>query len=374
MVEHRRPLGETLIEAGVLTASQLAIALDLQEKRQIRLGTILLQEGIVHEPQLVQALSRQLSIPWVSLWHIDIPEQLLKLVPVALAEEFFLIPIYVRSSPGGGEKTLYVAMNDPTDETALRLVSAAAGMTVRPMIAGPSDIAAAIRAYYFGEDNSLPPPPLELGQERLSQSPKSAAKAMPPKPPIPTKPKVTEPLEELAQDEVEEWQSGVHKLSDIESQIDHTRREATAQEKAGRAATLAEAVAIPIKPPPTPTGGSPSGDPNDPSLVSHQREVERHMYGIGHGAGRPKSVSLTLLDGTTISFGGARRAPGASSDELTKTELITALRASAEGTPVDGYLPSDKWEDHFAALLEVLFRKHLVSFEEYMEVLKKKQH
>ena len=122
--DKQQRLGEILIEAGVLSKNQLQSALALQAKRQLRLGTILLQEGYASEPQVVQALSRRLSVPWVSLWHIDINEALLKLVPVHVAEEFFLIPIYVRNTQEGGQ-ALYVAMNDPTDDAALRKLKAA---------------------------------------------------------------------------------------------------------------------------------------------------------------------------------------------------------------------------------------------------------
>ena len=72
MSETRLRLGDTLVEAGVITTEQLDRALAIQKERQLRLGTILLQEGFVAESQLVQALSLKLSIPWVSLWRIDI--------------------------------------------------------------------------------------------------------------------------------------------------------------------------------------------------------------------------------------------------------------------------------------------------------------
>ncbi|MCU0661889.1 MAG: hypothetical protein MUC50_06130 [Myxococcota bacterium] len=385
MFENRRPLGETLIEAGVLTADQLQTALSLQEKRQIRLGTILLQEGIVTEPQLVQALSRQLSIPWVSLWHIDIPDHLLRLVPVSLAEEFFLIPIYVRSSPSG-DKTLYVAMNDPTDEAALRFVSAGAGMPVRPMIAGPSDIAAAIRAYYFGEENSLPPP--DPARESTASPPPARpapplTKAVPPPappPPAKAQPKQDQPVEELAPEEMEEWQSGVHKLSDIEAELEKKRAGIEAQKRAVRNAATGWTLSSPQSPdheitrpgaPGLGTTARTSGAPSDPMRVDHQRQVERHMFGIGHGSGKPSSISLTLLDGTTISFGGARKVQGGG-PSLGKEELLKALRAAAEGTLEENTLPTIKWEDHLAALLEILFRKHLINHDEYLEALWKK--
>src|SRR5262249_40909528 len=58
-----------------------------------------------------------------------------------------LIPIYVRRVRGLGD-ALYVAMDDPTNAQALAEVAERSGLHVRAMIAPPSDIRAAIRAYY----------------------------------------------------------------------------------------------------------------------------------------------------------------------------------------------------------------------------------
>jgi len=159
MSQQRLRLGETLLDAGLITQESLNRALAIQKERQLRLGTILLQEGFISEPQLLQALSRNLSIPWVSLWRLDIPDDVLKLVPANVAEEFFLIPIYIRSEKSG-RRALYVAMNDPSDEDAMRFVAASSGMDVKPMIAGPTDISAAIRYYYYGEEAPAAPPPV----------------------------------------------------------------------------------------------------------------------------------------------------------------------------------------------------------------------
>src|SRR5262249_53508892 len=65
------------------------------------------------------------------------------------------IPIYVRRVRGLGD-ALYVAMDDPTNTQALAEVAERSGLHVRAMIAPPSDIRAAIHAYYgIGE----PPAP-----------------------------------------------------------------------------------------------------------------------------------------------------------------------------------------------------------------------
>src|SRR5262245_17978006 len=140
-------LGELLVTAQIITRETLEGVLAVQQADGRRLGKLLVERGLVTETQLTQILSQQLSVPWVSLYHIDFSRQLLDLVPQELADAHCLIPIFVRRVRGLGE-TLYIAMDDPTNEAAVPAVRDYAGLPVRTMIASPSDIRSAIRAYY----------------------------------------------------------------------------------------------------------------------------------------------------------------------------------------------------------------------------------
>src|SRR5579884_1153621 len=143
-------IGELLVEGGVLSQSQLEQALFAQRKDGRKLGQLLVELGFVTEVQVTQTLSRQLSVPWVSLYHVDFSRALLNLVPREIAEKYSLVPIFVRRVRKQGE-TLYIAMDDPTGEGVIEAVASASSLPVKPMIACPSDIRAAIRVYYFGE-------------------------------------------------------------------------------------------------------------------------------------------------------------------------------------------------------------------------------
>lgn len=54
-----RPLGELLLERGLLTAEQLIGALDEQRERHARLGEILVSQGLISGTQLTQLLAEQ---------------------------------------------------------------------------------------------------------------------------------------------------------------------------------------------------------------------------------------------------------------------------------------------------------------------------
>ena len=167
-------LGDLLIESGLLKQADLETALQKQKANGGRLGAVLIESGLVSETQVTQILSQQLSVPWVSLHHINFTRQLLNLVPVDFVEKYSLVPIYVRRVRGLGD-ALYLAMDDPTNEEAMLDIAKYSGLHVRAMIAPLSDIKAAIRVYY-GVGEELPPTKVEgRGGRQSSGAPASVA-------------------------------------------------------------------------------------------------------------------------------------------------------------------------------------------------------
>src|SRR3954469_3961835 len=130
MVTARVRLGELLVDAHIISHEQLEEALALQKRDGRRIGTLLVEAGLVTETQLTQILSQQLSVPWVSLYHIDFSRQLLDLVPEELGETQCLIPIFVRRVRGLGD-ALYIAMDDPTNDVAVQAIGEFSGLPVR---------------------------------------------------------------------------------------------------------------------------------------------------------------------------------------------------------------------------------------------------
>jgi hypothetical protein len=333
MNSNRLRLGELLVESGVLSPENLQRALEIQKKRQLRLGMILLQEGFVNENNLIQALSRHLSIPWVSIWRLDIPEHVYNLVPAHVAEEHFLFPIYIRR-PKDGEQQLYVGMNDPEDDDAMRFVAATAGMNVKPMIAAPSDIAAAIRYYYYNEEY-IP-----------DTAEKSAPRQLPEEDAL--------PLGKVGPDgEMEDLSDHMTSVSIVP--------DAPRQESSEPPEHPVE-IDVPMEEPVVEENATDEVEPFN-SRESAQKEAERRIYGVG----RKKATAdfaITLLDGTKLSFGPS--APTGEHEELpmAQDEFIHTLNAAAQGTPVDGLLPSDLWQHYIAAIAKVLIDKGLISYAE----------
>jgi type IV pilus assembly protein PilB len=314
-------IGELLVEGGVLSQSQLEQALFAQRKDGRKLGQLLVELGLVSEMQLTQTLSRQLSVAWVSLYHVDFSRSLLNLVPREIAEKYCLVPIFVRRVRKQGE-TLYVAMDDPTNDMAIEDVARAAALPVKPMIACPSDIRAAIRVYYHGE---VPPPPAESASQMT---------AVPAPVPVP----VPAPVP----------------------------------------AAPAARVAPPLPP-------APRKFPSEPGSEPMIEAIEQVI--VAPSKKRAKMISLTLLDGTTISLPAPpkkrasqpddesheARTPGEEmSDQLTARDLVSALRAVAHGADASEILGTEPcWEAMFSALLSILLRKGLIADWEFVEEFRK---
>lgn len=157
------PLGELLVRVGFVTQEQVDRVLREQAELKAdesagpsqRFGELLVAEGLLKDAQLTQVLSQQLSVPWVSLKHIEFTRTLLELVSADVAERYRVLPIHVRRIRGLGN-VLYVAIADPLDREALSAVADASGLPVRPMIACQRDIAIGLHTYYGLEVPGLP--------------------------------------------------------------------------------------------------------------------------------------------------------------------------------------------------------------------------
>ncbi len=104
-----KPLGQRLIEQGQITKAQLDLALEEQKRTGDFLGEILQRLGFVTDAQLTFCLADRVGAAPIKLKSINIPPEVLKLVPEAFAREHRLIPIKQEG------KTLTVVMVDAVD-------------------------------------------------------------------------------------------------------------------------------------------------------------------------------------------------------------------------------------------------------------------
>lgn len=138
----RKRIGEILIQAGLLDHAGLRAALSEQRRWGGQLGRLLVDMKLVTEEALVQALSHQLNFPAVDLDNLQVPGEVLDLVPGELAERNNLIPFNLEG------KFLDVAMSDPTNLSIIDELRIRTQLNVRSYLAGPKMIERALAKYY----------------------------------------------------------------------------------------------------------------------------------------------------------------------------------------------------------------------------------
>jgi type IV pilus assembly protein PilB len=137
-----KPLGELLIDLGVITPDNLEKALDVQKHREGLIGEILVDMGYAKEEDIAQVLTVQYGFPYLPLANYDISPEIIKLVPLKIAKSYTLIPI----DKIGNNLTL--AMSNPLNTRAIEEVETLCGCNVQVFIATMSDVKNAVAKYY----------------------------------------------------------------------------------------------------------------------------------------------------------------------------------------------------------------------------------
>ena len=142
----RLRIGEVLLADGLIGEFQLQAALGEQTRWGNRLGETLVHLGFLGEGELVRALSRRFGLPGVDLEGKRVDPQVLALVPREVAEKTSCLPLFLQREKG--IDVLYVGMDDPTDLAVVDELSFRTGLRVRPVVAGPLQLRRAISAHY----------------------------------------------------------------------------------------------------------------------------------------------------------------------------------------------------------------------------------
>ncbi|HPI14795.1 MAG TPA: type II secretion system ATPase GspE [Spirochaetota bacterium] len=101
-----KPLGALLVDRKVLTAEQLQEALILQKTTPLRLGQLLIKNGLATEDEVLEALAEQSGVPYQKSIAFDDPDDIFSRVPT-----YFLKKNKVAPFRAGGS-VIYVAAAD----------------------------------------------------------------------------------------------------------------------------------------------------------------------------------------------------------------------------------------------------------------------
>ncbi|MHC4066786.1 MAG: GspE/PulE family protein [Planctomycetota bacterium] len=130
----KKPLGQFLLEKGLISQEQLDEALKVQKNTTEQVGRVLMDLGYATEGDVLRAHAEQLGIPYLELDQTSIDEDVAKAIPQSVVQRYNAVPIR-RSG-----NRLTVAMTDPTNVFALDDIRLITGYEIDPMLAAPDDI------------------------------------------------------------------------------------------------------------------------------------------------------------------------------------------------------------------------------------------
>lgn len=134
----RRRIGDVLVERGLLTPDQLAVALAEQanvEGDRRRLGQVIVGLGLATERQIAQALAAVLDLPFVDLGEVVVDRDAARLLPLGLSRRLGVLVL------GRTETELRLAIADPTNVIAFDDVRLYTGTeNLRAVVATESQI------------------------------------------------------------------------------------------------------------------------------------------------------------------------------------------------------------------------------------------
>ncbi len=142
MGKNRRKLGDLLVEQGVITNEQLVEALTEQKSSKAKIGDVLIEKGFVDSETLLKVLGEQMGIPYVNVSKAVVEKEAVLSLKREIAEKFNVLPLEKKNG------ILHVAMDDPLDIFAIDAIEENSNLEVTQYIANPKDLKDAIEKYY----------------------------------------------------------------------------------------------------------------------------------------------------------------------------------------------------------------------------------
>ncbi len=141
----RLRIGEVLVKEGVLSEQQLKKVLIEQQTAGRPLGEMLVEQGVVSSAALVQLLAKSLGVKGVQLRHGLIDPAVFKMVGADEAERLLAIPLFKVHG------TLTVAMTEPQSLPKVDRLRQLTNAKVRAVLALEANIREFIKKYAAGE-------------------------------------------------------------------------------------------------------------------------------------------------------------------------------------------------------------------------------
>lgn len=137
------PLGQLLVDQGVITPEQLQTALHKQEETGEMLGVVLLELGFVSEEEVfMPVLAGQYAVDYIPLKDREIAKDVIAQVPPKFASYYKIMPVESENN------VVTIATTQPLDITKMDEIALVVNAKIKPVLSGEKEILEAIRKYY----------------------------------------------------------------------------------------------------------------------------------------------------------------------------------------------------------------------------------
>jgi type IV pilus assembly protein PilB len=144
----KKKLGEILVEEGLISEEQLDNALTIQKGKNKKLGKVLIELGYVNEIQVAETLTKQLSLKLVDCSHYKPDKEVLSLVSRDMAERKLVLPLEKKG------RNLLIAMANPLDWETIEDLSFETSLKISVGISSENSILNAIEELYGTVDDT----------------------------------------------------------------------------------------------------------------------------------------------------------------------------------------------------------------------------
>ena len=141
-----RQVGRVLIKMGILSRNNVSECLKIQADNggTPKLGEILVEQGLIDQGQLQQALAAQRGMEFIRIDGMDISAEVLEKVPAQMANTYRVVPIEYTSDTN----ELVVAVDDPDNLQATDDLSTLMGFKVKAKVTDAHALAEALATHY----------------------------------------------------------------------------------------------------------------------------------------------------------------------------------------------------------------------------------
>lgn len=141
-MSRRIRLGESLVEAGLITRAQLDEALKRRLSTGERIGEALVGLGFISERDLLKTLAADADIPFLEPRELVVDPTVVGQVSGVVARAEHIVPLRYEG------KSLLVAMGNPFDVGVIRALERSTGKHIRVSAADPAEIAQLVETVY----------------------------------------------------------------------------------------------------------------------------------------------------------------------------------------------------------------------------------